>query len=61
MILPAPIAAEARQSGINIAPTNAVGGGAVFMIYLDGKKIAESTVGHINSGGVNRIDARVVK
>ncbi len=61
MILPAPIAAEARQSGINIAPTNAVGGSTVLMVYLDGKKIAESTVGHINSGGVNRIDARVVK
>lgn len=61
MILPVLIAQEARQAGITIAPNGGSGGSTVFMVYLDGKKIAESTVGHINSGGVNRIDARVVK
>jgi hypothetical protein len=60
MILPAPIAEQARQEGISIAPTGGGSGNTTFMIYLDGKKIAENTVGHVNSG-VYRIDARVVK
>jgi hypothetical protein len=58
MILPAPIAEQARQEGISISPSGS--GNTTFMIYLDGKKIAENTVGHVNSG-VYRIDARVVK
>jgi len=60
MILPAPIAEQARQEGISIAPSGGGSGNTTFMIYLDGKKIAENTVGHVNSG-VYRIDARVVK
>ena len=60
MILPAPIAEQARQEGISIAPSGGGSGNTTFVIYLDGKKIAENTVGHVNSG-VYRIDARVVK
>lgn len=60
MILPAPIAEQARQEGISIAPSGGGSGNTTFLIYLDGKKIAENTVGHVNSG-VYRIDARVVK
>lgn len=60
MILTAPQAEQARREGITIAPTGGGSGNTTFMIYLDGKKIAENTVGHVNSG-VYRIDARVVK
>jgi hypothetical protein len=59
MILTAPQAEQARREGITIAPSGG-SGNTTFMIYLDGKKIAENTVGHVNSG-VYRIDARVVK
>ncbi len=60
MILPAPIAQQARQEGVSITPA---GGGtpAILMIYLDGKKIAESDVQYINSGQVGKISARIVK
>lgn len=60
MILPAPIAQQARQEGVSITPA---GGGtpAILMIYLDGKKIAESDVQYINSGQVGKIQARIVK
>lgn len=60
MILPAPLAQQARQEGVSITPA---GGGtpAILMIYLDGKKIAESDVQYINSGQVGKIQARIVK
>lgn len=62
MILPSEFAEQARSEGVTIGPSNVNGGmPAILMLYLDGQKIAESTVTKINAGRVNRIDARVVK
>ena len=62
MILPANLSEQARSEGITIAPSNSNSGTpAILMIYLDGRKIAESGVTYINTGSVGKIDARVVK
>jgi hypothetical protein len=62
MILPAPIAEQARQEGVTIAPS---GGNTSVPIHLvvelDGRVIGETTVRGINAGQYGRISARVVK
>lgn len=62
MILPAPIAEQARQEGVTIAPS---GGNTSVPIHLvvelDGRVIGESTVRGINAGQYGKISARVVK
>jgi uncharacterized protein YciU (UPF0263 family) len=62
MIIPAPIAEQARQEGISIAPS---GGGTSAPIHLvvnlNGKTIIEETVKGINSGQYGKIDTRITK
>jgi len=62
MILPAPIAEQARQEGINIQPQGSSTSPPIHLILmLDGREIGETTVKGINAGQFGKIDARVVK
>jgi uncharacterized protein YciU (UPF0263 family) len=62
MILPAPIAEQARQEGISIAPSGGGTGAPIHLVVnLNGKTIIEETVKGINSGQYGKIDARITK
>jgi len=61
MILPAPMAQQAREEGISISPASGSGQPIHLMIYLDGRMIGENTVKGINAGQYGKIEARVVK
>ena len=60
MILPAPMAQQAREEGITITPTG--GGDPIHLaLYLDSRMIGETVVEGINRGQYGRIEARVIK
>lgn len=60
MILPAPMAEQARSEGITITPTG--GGDPIHLaLYLDSRMIGETVVEGINRGQYGRIEARVIK
>jgi len=59
MILPAPLAEQARREGVAIGPA---GGSDIHLqVFMDSKPIIDTTVKGINSGRYGKIDARVVK
>jgi hypothetical protein len=62
MILPAPIAEQARQEGVTIAPSGGNTSAPIHLVVeLDGRVIGETTVRGINAGQYGKISARVVK